>query len=288
MTQALFDRALVSRRRARGIALADPRGGFLMDEIADRLVERLDPIRRDFRAALDWGGRDGRMAARLRARGIAAVTAELSEPLARRAPPPAVVADEEALPFADNSFDLIVGCLNLHWVNDLPGALVQAGRALVPDGLLLCALPGEDTLFELRASLIEAEERVLGGVAPRMSPLTQVKDLGMLLQRAGFALPVVDSDTITVDYPDPLALCRDLRAWGETNAVHRRSRRPLRRDVLAEALSVYRRRFGAADGTVPATFQILYGAGWRPDASQQQPSRRGSGTVNLAEILGKK
>lgn len=203
-------------------------------------------------------------------------------------PVPAVVADEEALPFAPDSFDLIIGCLNLHFVNDLPGALIQARRALRPDGLLLCALPGEETLFELRASLIEAEEQISGGVAPRLSPLTKVKDLGMLMQRAGFALPVVDCDTITVDYPDPLVLCRDLRVWGETNAIHRRSRRGLRRDVLALALDIYRRRFGNSDGTVPATFQILFGAGWAPAPGQQQPAKRGSGQVSLAEVLAKK
>ena len=198
-----------------------------------------------------------------------------------------VVADEEALPFGADRFDLATSVQLLHWVNDLPGTLAQLRYTLRPDGLLLLALPGGETLAELRAALLDAELEVEGGAGPRVSPFLDVRDAGALLQRAGFALPVVDVDRLRVSYPDPLALLRDLRAMGETNALVER-RKGLRRETLARALSLYAERHGeGADGRVTATFDIVFLTAWKPHPSQQRPLRRGSGQVDLAQALGR-
>jgi SAM-dependent methyltransferase len=196
-----------------------------------------------------------------------------------------VVADEEFLPFAEGTFDLVLSLLSLHWVNDLPGALLQAHRALKPDGLFLAAMLGGETLYELRACLLQAEGDIAGGVSPRVSPVAELRDVAGLMQRAGFALPVADADTVTVNYKNPLRLLTDLRAMGESNALIERSRAPLRRDVLMRALELYSDRFGYADGRVPATFQVIYLTGWRPHGSQPQPLRPGSAAARLAEAL---
>ncbi|HEV8679560.1 MAG TPA: methyltransferase domain-containing protein, partial [Stellaceae bacterium] len=196
-----------------------------------------------------------------------------------------VAADPELLPFRDASFDLIVSNLVLHWAADLPGALVQLRRALKPDGLLLAALFGGSTLAELRTALFEAELAEEGGVSPRVSPSIELGDAAALLQRAGFALPVADSETITVTYPDLLALMRDLRGMGETNALAARRRSFLRRATLARAALIYAERFGADGRRIPATFEILFLCGWAPHPSQPQPLRRGSATTRLADAL---
>jgi SAM-dependent methyltransferase len=197
-----------------------------------------------------------------------------------------VVADEEALPFGLDRLDLIVSCFSLHWVNDLPGTLAQIRHALKPDGLFLAAMPGGTTLSELRESLMRAELEVDGGAAPRVSPLVDVRDAGMLLQRAGFAMPIADVETVTVTYGHPLELIQELRAMGEANALAERRREPLRRDTLARACELYQERFADAQGRVPATFQLLILSGWKPDPSQPQPIRRGSGQVDLAAAFG--
>jgi len=292
MTQSdsmtVFDRALVRRRRDRaapGFAGHD----FLFTEAAERLAERLDMVRRDFRRALDLGchfGAAGRLAARTK-RIETLVSCDLSPAMAARAGGLAVAADEEALPFADGGFDLVVSALSLHWVNDLPGALIQIRRALRPDGLFLGAMLGGGTLVELRRCLLEAELEITGGAAPRLSPFADLRDAGHLLQRAGFALPVVDAETVTVTWPDLFRLLADLRGMGETNAVLARSRRPLRRAVLLEAARRYAAGFAEPDGRIPASFQILYLSGWAPDPSQQQPLRPGSAKINLADVLTK-
>jgi SAM-dependent methyltransferase len=206
--------------------------------------------------------------------------------MARRAPPPALALDEEALPFSPASFDLVVSALSLHWVNDLPGALVQIRAALEPDGLFLAALLGGDTLRELRLALLEAESAIEGGASPRVSPFADLRDAAGLLQRAGFALPVADSDTLTVTWADPLALMRELRGMGETNAVAARRKEVARRETLFAASARYQAQFGTTDGRIPASFQVIYLAGWAPDASQQQPLRPGSAASRLAEALG--
>jgi SAM-dependent methyltransferase len=189
------------------------------------------------------------------------------------------------LPFADASFDLVVSGLSLHWVNDLPGALIQVRRALRPDGLFLAALLGGDTLIELRQALVEAETEVEGGASPRVSPFLDVREAGALLQRAGFSLPVVDLDTITVTWPDALALMKDLRGMGEANAVLERKKSFTRRGTLLSAAAGYQARHGDAEGRIPATFQIVYLTGWAPHDSQQRPLRPGAATSRLADAL---
>ncbi len=286
-SMTVFDRALVRRRRDRAAAkLADH--DFLYREVADRLADRLDDVNRRFPLALDLGCHGGTLAAALAGRGgiETLVHCDLSPRLASLAPPPAVAGDEEALPFADGAFDLVLSSLSLHWVNDLPGALSQIRRALKPDGLFLAAMPGGQTLKELRQALAEAEIAEEGGLSPRISPFVDVRDAGNLLVRAGFALPVADLETITVSYPDPLALVRDLRGAGEANAVIERRRNPSRRTTLFAALSRYTELHGDAEGRVPATVQVIYLTAWAPDPSQPKALRPGSAGTRLAEALG--
>jgi len=206
--------------------------------------------------------------------------------LAGQAGPYRAVADEEWLPFAGARLDLVVSAMGLHWVNDLPGALIQIRRALKPDGLFIAALPGGDSLIELRQALVRAESEIEGGASPRVAPFADIRDLGALLQRAGFALPVVDTDTLTATYADALALMRELRGMGESNVMTERRQGLTRRATLMAAAAHYREMFGAADGRVPATFQILYLTGWAPHESQQQALKPGQGEVSLAAALG--
>jgi len=236
---------------------------------------------------LDLGTRTGVLAGRLARRpGTARVV--MAEPATQplvRACGERVAADPELAPFRDASFDLIVSNLVLHWTADLPGALVQLHRVLRPDGLLLAAMLGGQTLVELRTALFEAELAEEGGVSPRVSPSIELGDAAALLQRAGYALPVADSETVTVTYPDLLALMRDLRGMGETNALAARRRQFMRRTTLARAALIYAERFAEADGRIPATFEVLYLCGWAPHPSQPTPLRRGSATARLADAL---
>jgi SAM-dependent methyltransferase len=195
------------------------------------------------------------------------------------------MADPELAPFRDASFDLVVSNLILHWTADLPGALVQLRRVLRPDGLLLAAMLGGQTLVELRTALFEAELTEEGGVSPRVSPAIELGDAAALLMRAGYALPVADNETITVTYPDLLALMRDLRGMGETNALAARRRQFMRRTTLARAALIYAERFAEPDGRIPATFEVLFLCGWAPHPSQPTPLRRGSATARLADAL---
>lgn len=283
----VFDRRTVRLHRDRaaaGLAGFD----FLFNEVGERLADRLDDITRHFPVALDLGCHGGILAGRLAGRGgiETLVACDLSEAMARRAGPIALTADEEWLPFADGVFDLVLSNLSLHWVNDLPGALVQIRRALKPDGLFLGTLFGGGTCRELRQALAEAEIAQEGGLSPRVSPLAEVRDAGNLLQRAGFALPVADADTLTVSYADPLKLMADLRGMGESNAVLARRKTPTRRATLAAAAERYRALFAAADGRMPATFEVIYLTAWAPHPSQQKPARPGSASARLADALG--
>jgi SAM-dependent methyltransferase len=272
----IFDRAAVRRHRDRAAArLGDH--DFLLREVAERLVERLGDIRRDFSCALDLGGAGPD--ARLVVRG------DLSPAMVARRPGPRVVLDEEWLPFASGCFDLVTSLLALHWVNDLPGALLQIRRSLAPDGLFLAAMIGGESLIELRQALAWAESEQEGGVSPRMSPTVDLQDMGGLLQRAGFALPVVDVDTITVTYDDAFALMHDLRAMGEANALNQRRKRFTRRATLMAAAAIYTQRFADADGRLPATFQIIWLTAWAPHDSQQKALRPGSAKARLADAL---
>lgn len=274
----IFDRAAVRRHRDRAAAQIGDHD-FLIQEIAGRLHERLGDIKRDFSCALDIGCPGAAPAARL------VVRADTSPAMVARGPRPCIAADEEWLPFAPGSFDLVTSLLALHWVNDLPGALTQIRRSLRPDGLFLAAMLGGETLVELRQALALAESAEEGGVSPRLSPTVDLQDMGQLLQRAGFALPVVDLDHVTVSYPDAFALMRDLRGMGETNALRQRRKRFTRRATLMAAAETYRERFADADGRLPATFQIIWLTAWAPDKSQQQPLRPGSAKSRLAEAL---
>jgi SAM-dependent methyltransferase len=286
--QSIFDRRLIVQRRNRAAdRIADH--DFLLRRVADDLMERLAAVNRTFPNAASIGSYHGLLGRRLRRLpGVETVTdVEAAARLLARCDGPRIEADEEHLPFAQQSLDLVVSGLALHLVNDLPGTLIQICRSLKPDGLMLAALLGGTTLAELRTAFLAAEEELEGGVSPRAAPFADVRDLGGLLQRAGFARPVADSDTVTVTYESPLALMLELRAMGATNALTERSRRPLRRATLARAMEVYRDRFGLPDGRVPATFEIVTLTGWAPHPSQPKPLRPGSATTSLADVLGK-
>jgi NADH dehydrogenase [ubiquinone] 1 alpha subcomplex assembly factor 5 len=275
----IFDRRAVRLHRDRAgatVAQVAP----ILGEVADRLLDRLDDTTRRFSRALDVGGR-GVVAPRLRARGIPTITLESSPQMARH-DHPVVLGDAEALPFAPASFDLIVANLSLHWVTDLPGALIQLRQALVPDGLLLASLPALGTLGELRTALTQAEALLTGGASPRVSPFAGLPDCAGLLQRAGFALPVVDGDTIELLYADPLTLLHELRAAGEANAVVLRNRRPPPPALFAAALATLPQR----EGRTVATLRLAMMTGWAPGPSQPKPAARGSGTIQLGDALG--
>lgn len=283
----VFDRSAVRQHRARA-ALKPEAADFLAAEAAERLADRLDDMTRRFPRALDLGCRDGVLGRTLRGRGgiDLLVHADAALAFARRVPLPRLVAEAETLPFRAESFDLVISNLDLHWTNDLPGALLQLRQALKPDGLLLASLFGGGTLAELRQALMEAELAEEGGASPRVSPFADIRDLGHLLQRAGFALPVVDSDTMEVTYSDALALMRDLRAMGESNAVAERRRGFSRRATLARAVALYTERFARPDGRIPAHFEIVTLTAWSPHASQPKPLRPGSARARLAAALG--
>lgn len=284
----IFDRDLGLRRRQR--AASGARGvDFLLARVAEDVVERLSVTHRTFPRAATIGAYHGVVASRLiGVSGIATlITCETARDLLVQAPGLRVQADEEALPFRAESLDLLVSALSLQFTNDLPGALIQIRRALKPDGLFLGALLGGETLTELRQSLLAAEEELEGGASPRVAPFADVRDLGSLLQRAQFALPVADADIVRVTYAHPLALMRELRAMGASNTLLSRRRTPLRRATLARACEIYVERFGLPNGRVPATFEIMTMTGWAPHESQQKPLAPGSAKVSLVQVLGK-
>ncbi len=278
-SQHVFDRRAVRRHRDRAAGTLGPVAD-LLDDVAERLLDRLDDTTRRFTRALDVGGR-GVVAPRLRARGIEVVGTDLSPAMAARAGVPAVAADEEFLPFAPASFDLVVANLSLHWINDLPGALIQLRLALAPDGMFLASLPALGTLDELRHALTAAEAAVSGGASPRVSPFPDLRDCAGLLQRAGFALPVADAEEIRLAYADPLALLRDLRAAGETNAVAERDRRIPPRALFPMALGALPRE----GERCPVTLRLAMLTGWAPAPGQPKALPRGSGQVSLAEVF---
>jgi NADH dehydrogenase [ubiquinone] 1 alpha subcomplex assembly factor 5 len=264
-TAPLFDRRAWCLHRDRAAGGVD----FLHKEAAARLTDRLDLVNRDFAAVLELGAHSGALGRALAGRAPIVVV-EPSWKLLAAAPGLRVCADPELIPFRDASFDLVASCLALHWCADLPGALIQLRRALKPDGLLLAAMFGGSTLVELRTALFEAELAEEGGVSPRVSPTAELGDAAGLLQRAGFAMPVADSETITVTYPDMLALMLDLRGMGETNVLAAR-RYYLSRGTLARAGAIYAERFPARDGRITATFEVLFLAGWAPHSSHAEP-----------------
>lgn len=279
-----FDRELMGLRRLRA-ARAEP-ADFLLRHVAEDLADRLDLVQRDFHAIVDLATPTDAVRTALAGRGrpIPIGTEAVAALGARRAAP-VIVAHADMLPFAAGSLDLVVSGLALQLVDDLPGVFVQVRRALKPDGLFLAAMLGGDTLTELRQSFAEAESEIDGGLSPRVAPFADVRDIGGLLQRAGFALPVTDSDRLTVRYADVFALMRDLRAMGATNPLADRIRRPLKRATLLRMAAIYHERFADPDGRIRATFQIVTLSGWAPHESQQQPLKPGSAKARLADAL---
>ncbi|THD76881.1 SAM-dependent methyltransferase [Thalassobius vesicularis] len=258
----LTDRATLTRHRAR--ALRDP-ALFLHETAVEDLQDRLSLVNRTFTSP--------------------AIVTGFPEFWAAAFPGARVVADEDVLDLEPGAHDLVIHALSLHWASDPVGQMIQSRRALRPDGLFMAAMFGGQTLHELRTALAEAESRVTGGLSPRVAPMAEIRDLGGLLQRAGFALPVADSVPLNVSYQSAFHLMRDLRAMGETNALESRLRRPTRRAVLNKAAEIYADTYGA-DGRIPATFEMIFLLGWAPDESQPKPLRPGSAAARLADALG--
>jgi SAM-dependent methyltransferase len=287
MAQAptLFDRRLLRTRRERARALGP--ATFLIDRVAEELAERVSAVLRLFERAVDLGTPTDAVAQALIASGkVGTIITAAPDAAWRAVPPLRVAADEEALPFADGSLDLVVSALALQLVNDLPGALIQIRRALKADGLLLAALIGGESLNELREAFAQAESEIEGGISPRLAPFADLREFGVLLQRAGFALPVIDSDRLTVRYQSVLALMHDLRRMGATNVLSERRRAPLKRATLARMAKIYAQRFADADGRLRASFEIVWLLGWAPHESQQKPLKPGSAIRRLADALG--
>jgi SAM-dependent methyltransferase len=283
----IFDRRLLRAHQQRARALGP--ATFLLDRVAEELAERLMAVLRRFERAVDLGTPTDAVARALAASGkVETIVAATPDGAQRDASFPRVAADEEALPFANGSLDLVVSALALQFVNDLPGALIQIRRALKPNGLLLAALIGGESLSELRDAFAQAESEIEGGVSPRVAPFADLRALGALLQRAGFALPVVDSDRLTVRYQSVLALMHDLRRMGATNVLSERRRSSLKRATLARMAEIYAQRFADADGRLRASFDIVWLSGWAPHESQQKPLRPGSAAHRLADALGTK
>jgi len=280
----MFDARRVRRHRARAAASAHD-AAFLREAVADDLADRLEGVNRAFARVLVIGGAKEFRAA-LRTRPALRDKIEWIVAADWSGENGGVEIDPEHLPFATGTFDLVMSILALHWVNDLPGALIQIRRALKPDGLFLGAMFGGKTLTELRDALLAAESEVRGGAALRVAPFADALDLAGLLQRAGFALPVADRDTTTVRYGDPLHLLRDLRAMGETSALADAAP-PLTRTILFRTMAIYAEKF-ATDGRSPATFEIITATGWSPHESQQKPLAPGSAKMRLADALGVK
>lgn len=282
LTPQIFDRSLQRRRLERALKVGYT--DFLLNRVVEDLADRLSAVKRQFDLALDLCTPTTAAAAMLQQSGMVKNVMRLAsaEGPQNKAD---IVGHEEELPLAPAQFDLAVSVMSLHHVNDLPGALVQVRRSLKPDGLFLAAFLGGETLTELRQSFTHAQAQLEGGISPRIAPFADLRDLGGLLQRAGFALPVVDVDRITVRYSNPLSLMHDLRGMGLTNTLSERSRQGLRRATLIGACEKYMERFAAPDGRVPATFDILWLSGWVPHESQQKPLRPGSAKTRLADIL---
>ena len=271
---AIFNRQLLRRQLARAQTLGP--ATFLIDRVAQELGERLSVVLRQFERAVDLGAPTDAVPQALAASGKVATVISAHS----------VAIEEEALPFADASLDLVTSALSLQFVNDLPGTLIQIRRALKPDGLFLAALIGGDSLNELREAFAQAESEVEGGASPRVAPFADLRELGALLQRAGFALPVVDSDKLTVRYQSAFALMHDLRRMGATNILNERRRTPLKRKTLARMAEIYAQNFADADRRLRATFEIVWLSGWAPHESQQKPLKPGSATQRLADALG--
>ena len=292
----LFDQQLIGQHRQRASRdYAD--FAFLKDAAAARLADRLELIRRDFNLCLDLGAHDGRLAQHFAQDSGQDLAGSVKIGHMIQADPAVgfalaaanygsgIVHALDQLPYKAESFDAVFSCLSMHWVDDLPGLMMQARRLLKPDGLLLISLLGGNSLIELRQVLAEAEQDITGGLSPRCAPMADIRDIGGLLGRAGLALPVADSDRLTVHYPHMFKVMADLRGMGEQNAMLARLKKPTRRDVFYRAAEIYQQRFGQADGQIPASFEIVTVTGWAPHESQQKPLRPGTAAQRLATVL---
>nr|CAD6432819.1 methyltransferase domain-containing protein [Rhizobium sp. Q54] len=284
--ETIFDQALATARRERAFRRQDKGASFLIDLVAKELAERLSVVERTFDDAVELHGGTGaaaRMASqtgkvtRLRRIETSSMFARPGEDL--------TVAPLEEVPIEPASVNLVLSPLSLHLVNDIPGALVRIRRSLRPDGLFMAAIPGAGTLAELRDVLLSAEAELTGGASPRVIPFADVRDVGSLLQRAGFALPVVDVETYTVRYDSLFPLMRDIRAMGMANPLVGRSRVPMSRRFFVRAAELYAERYADPDGRIRAAFSVIYASGWAPHESQQQPLKPGSAKMRLADAL---
>lgn len=270
---SLFDRVLLGARQRRAL-LGEP-ATFLLDRVAEDAAERLRVVLREFKSAADVGTPGGQLRSALLTRIGQAVRVDLPE------------LESEPLPIRPESLDLVVSALAFQFVNDLPGVLAQIRRALRPDGLLLAAMIGGDTLTELRQSFTAAETECEGGVSPRVAPFADVREVGGLLQRAGFALPVTDVDRVVVRYDSAFELMHDLRRMGATNVLVERRRMPTRRATMLRMAQIYAERFADTDGRIRATFDVIWLSGWSPHESQQKPLQPGSAKTSLADAVTK-
>lgn len=281
----IFDANLARARRLRALSEYGE-ASFLHQEIAERMAERLDDITHKFPITLATNGRGAVSAGVLKGRGgIETLIEADAAPALLQGTGARSVLSLDALPFANGALDCVFAANELHQVNDLPGALVQIRRALRPDGLFLGALFGPETLNPLRQAFLEAEAELDAPVSPHIAPTVDIRDAAGLLQRAGFALPVADTETITVSYANPFKLLQDLRGMAETNILLERSRHPLRRTVLMRALALLQEKTVGADDHLHIPFEIIFLTGWAPAETQQQPLRRGSGEMSLIKAL---
>jgi SAM-dependent methyltransferase len=283
----LFDRPLLQHRRRKALREAKSGADFLLAVVAQDLNERLTTITRTFETAIDLGGHCGHITEMLRtsSKTQSVYRADLWDKDPNLSAPD-IILDDAVPPFKDQSVDLIISALSLHFVNDLPGTLIQIRRALRPDGLFLATLAGAGTLTELRDCLTRAELEIKGGAAARVLPFADTRDLGGLMQRAGFALPVTDMDPLTVRYNTMFDLMADLKAMGATSVLKERSRTPLGRQVLLRAAELYAEDHSDLDGRIRASFNLVTLLGWAPHESQQKPLEPGSAKTRLADALG--
>ncbi|XP_076004274.1 arginine-hydroxylase NDUFAF5, mitochondrial [Genypterus blacodes] len=286
----VFDRITKKRQKNWAASLQDHHQfDYLRDEVGSRVADRVFDIVRTFPLALDIGCGKSHIAEHLSKDVVESlILTDISEKTLKQSrqseiPTHCVLADEEFLPFKENTFDLVLSSLSLHWINDLPGALRQIHHVLKPDGVFIGAMVGGDTLYELRCSLQLAETEREGGFSPRVSPYTAVTDLGNLLGQAGFSMLTVDVDDVEVHYPGITEVMTDLQGMGESNCAWNR-RSLLHRDTMLAAAAIYKEMYGVEGGSIPATFQILYMIGWKPHESQAKPAKRGSATVSFGDL----
>ncbi|MBX5161752.1 MULTISPECIES: methyltransferase domain-containing protein [unclassified Rhizobium] len=284
--ESIFDRALIAAHRHRALANNDPKAAFLLDIAAEEMAERLAVIERTFETAVELHGATGAAARAALATGKIGTMMRVESEKAYASPGETLIeAPLEDVPLQPQSANLILAPLSLHLTNDTPGVFIQIRRALKPDGLFLAAIPGASTLQELRDVLLATEVEMTGGASPRVIPFADVRDVGSLLQRAGFALPVIDAENYTVRYDSLFPLMRDLRAMGMSNPLAARGRVPLTRAFFLRAAEIYAERYSDPDGRIRATFSIIYVSGWAPHESQQKPLKPGSAKARLADAL---